>query len=294
MLEVSAHPLELHKSGQNIRTMKSDVSEFLASTKPSLIKLLSTQMEEERGGASRAHLGIGQNYAGKIGAVLVVLVSVGVVALGGYIGYRALQKPPLQQENVLIPQALFQVGSSETTQLASTNTGTLSPKLISAAGSFDQGATMKRLIILKEDNGTVRSITASEFLTAADIQAPAIVSKTFSAPIMPVFYKSANGTRLALIAPTSDPDRVRAELLKNEPSLAFDWSTIFLNQKPVISITALYEDRIYRNISYRRVIFDPSHDNGIVYGIFPAKNYFIITTSDETFKIIINRLYESS
>ena len=54
-----------------------------------------------------------------------------------------------------------------------------------------------------------------------------------------------------------------------------------------------FEDRIYRNISYR---FAAAGINGdqFLYGAFPAKNYIVITSSEETFRLIIDRLYEAS
>jgi len=82
-------------------------------------------------------------------------------------------------------------------------------------------------------------------------------------------------------------------LLRDEHNLAFNWSAMFLNQKPEIKIIP-YEDRIYRNISYRAAPFDRVNDIQLVYGVFPAKDYLIFASSEETFRAIINRLYEAS
>lgn len=272
--------------------MKSDVSEFLKETKPSLIKLLSTQVEAERGKSSLV-LGEERNYTGKIGATLFVLVSLGVLAVGGYIAYRLLQKAPQTSVNVLIPQALFAVDTSETVQISSTDKGALTQKLNTLGNQFETGATMKRLIILIEEGRNLRAINAGEFLRAANIETSPFVTTTFTTPIMPVYLKTGMSPLLALVAKTNDPDRVREEFLKNEHNLAFDWSAIFLNEKPPISITIPYKDKIYRNITYRSLVLDTLNGKGIFYAVYPAKSYFIITTTEEALKTIINRMYES-
>ena len=293
MLEEALTPQPPPRNPTNIRTMKSDVSQFLKDTKPSLIKLLSTQIEEERG-AIRPRVSENKNIAGSIGLILIALVALGVLGAGGYFGYQYIKPAPPVQTNVLVPQALFAVDISETIQVDSVSAGTLTGKLQSVANSLAAGAGLKRLVILKADgSGTSRSISAEDFLKAAEINATALVSKTFTTPIMPVFYKASSGTRMGLIVGTDDPERVRAEFLSREPSIAFDWAAIYLNQKPQLAISTPYQDKIYRNISYRSVTFDVAGDNGIVYSIYPAKKYFIITSSEEMFKVIINRLYES-
>ena len=285
---------EIQKLGTNVRTMKSDVSEFLASTKPSLIKILSNQIEEERAGRG-VKPSLGAHYAGKIGAALVVLVSIGVLAAGGYVAFRLFKKAPEQTANVLIPQPFFRTELSETIELGELRDGNPAERLSQSARIEETGDLMKRLIILTEndDGKSMRVVSAEEFFEAVDVRGTPAFAKTLSGPVMPLSHKSAAGMRFAMLLLTNDANRARAELLRNEHNLAFNWSAIFLDQKPEIKILP-YEDRIYRNISYRIAPFDPVNDLQLAYGVFSAKDYLIFASSEETFRAVINRLYEAS
>ena len=285
---------EIQKLGTNVRTMKSDVSEFLASTKPSLIKILSNQIEEERAGRG-VKPSLGAHYAGKIGAALVILASIGVLAAGGYVAFRLFKKAPEQTANVLIPQPFFRTELSETMDLSELRGGSPGEKLSRSARIKETGDLMKRLIILTENDGgePLRAVNAEEFFEAVDIRGTPAFLKTLSGPVMPLSHKSAGRTRFAVLLLTNDANRARAELLRDEHNLAFEWPVIFLDQKPEIKILP-YEDRIYRNISYRIAPFDPVNDLQLAYGVFSAKDYLIFASSEETFRAIINRLYEAS
>ncbi|MBI2097095.1 MAG: hypothetical protein HYT40_03035 [Candidatus Sungbacteria bacterium] len=285
--------LNIKQSEPSIRTMKSDVSEFLANTKPSLIKMLSTQIEEERMNRPTRR-NFASDYAGKIGAAIAVLVAIGVLAAGGYAAFRFFQKTPSQRGNVLVPQPFFRTELSDTVAIPEIRNGALEPILKERAAITDPGAVMKRLIAMTENaDGTVRAISANEFLVTAGISASTVLTKTFYGPAMPLYFKSNRGVRFAVLLQTSDADRARSELLHDETNLAFKWSVIFLNQTPEIKILP-YEDRIYRNINYRIIPLEPVNDLQLVYGIFPAKNYLIVAASEETFQVIVNRLFEAS
>src|SRR3989344_2356260 len=276
----------------NIRTMKSDVSEYLRATKPSLIKMLTSQIEGEKVGSVRVRESA-RDYAGFIGAILIVLISIGVLGAGGYFIYKMFNKVPVQQANIVIPQPLFVIDGSETVSAGLPNNGDLISLLNKSAPSNASPGSLRRLVFLTElGDGSVRSLRPDEFLKGAGVRASQIFLAALTGPVMPVYAVTSQGARLALVMPTNDPDRARSELLNRGSFILFNWQSLFLDRKPELKVVP-FEDRIYRNISYR---FAAAGINGdqFLYGAFPAKNYIVITSSEETFRLIIDRLYEAS
>jgi len=276
----------------NVRTMKSDVSEYLRATKPSLIKMLTSQIENDKTERVRPRE-TARNYTGLVGAILIVLISIGVLGVGGYFIYKMFNKVPVQQANIVIPQPLFAVDGSETVSARLPNGGDLISVLNKHIPSNVSMGSLRRLVILTElGDGSVRSLRPDEFLKGAGVRASQIFLAALTGPVMPVYAATSQGARLALVMPTNDPDRARSELLNSESSILFNWQSLFLDRKPELKVVP-FEDRIYRNISYR---FAAAGINGdqFLYGAFPAKNYIVITSSEETFRLIIDRLYEAS
>lgn len=284
----SQNPTEPEKKEPNIRTMKSDVSEFLASTKPSLIQMLTSQVEAER--APQEEYPKTASFMKTLG-LLGILLALGA---GGYLGYRYFQPSEPGEAGTLIPQPFFSVDKSVTIEYRGP-AANLAGKIAENSRLAERQGTLKRLVVLgtSGDKSKAFQLNTEDFLKAAAIEMPPGISAALSNPTMPVYYWGKSGSRLALIIKTSDPERALEALLRGESGLAGQWANLFLGEMPTVRIVP-FEDRVYKNINYRILPLDAERDLQIVYGIFAAKNYLIITTSEEAFKIILNRLFQAS
>lgn len=272
----------------NIRTMKSDVSEFLKETKPSLIQLLTTQVDSSE--LPRRERPIKTAPAIYAIYALSVLAAIGAIGLGGYFGYRYFSKPAKDQATVVIPPPYFSV---EKTISAPVNAQTsASSQIRKAVLNLDTKYLLTRMVLLTGEEGAARSITPQEFIQSSGIAMPFSIISSFTGAPMLLYYRTANGPRFAVVMKTNDPNRVLEQLLRVEDGLVQNWSPLFLNDTPPNSLVSS-EDRTYRNISYRIIPLDPVRDIQLLYAIYPAKNYLIMSVSEEGFRLIINRLYES-
>ncbi|MBI2054675.1 MAG: hypothetical protein HYT39_01095 [Candidatus Sungbacteria bacterium] len=277
---------ESEKREPNIRTMKSDISEFLASTKPSLVQILTTQVEAER--AAEEENPKARQTARIFAAVGIILI----VGTLGYIGYRYFRPSSSEEAGTLIPQPFFSVDKSITVEY---KTGkSLMPSILDNAKVVEGRGTVKRLVVLETSaDKKVSQLNTGSFLKAMGIEMPSGIYPALADTLMPLYYRGEFGTRLALVIKTYDPARAFDQLLRNEPELANWWSAIFLGENIPTRIVP-FEDRVYKNISYRILALDATRDLQIVYAVFPAKNYLIITSSEEAFRVIINRLFQAS
>ena len=275
-----------HK-GPNIRTMKSDISEFLASTKPSLVQILTTQVEAERAAEDE---GPKVRQTARIFAAVGIILIVGTL---GYLGYRYFLPSSSEEAGTLIPQPFFSVDKSVTVEY---KTGrSLMPSILDNAKVVESRGVIKRLVALgvSSDNQKVSQLATEAFLKAAGIEMPSGIYPALADTLMPLYYRGEFGTRLALVIKTNDPARAFDQLFRNEPELANWWSALFLGENVAPRIIP-FEDRVYKNISYRILALDTARDLQMVYAIFPAKNYLIITSSEEPLRVIINRLFQAS
>lgn len=266
--------------------MKSDISEFLKDTKPSLIQMLATQVEEERSGVQREkRMDVPWLKAASAFIFFLMLLA------GGYAGYQYVVKAPPEDANVIIPQPFFTVEKTTALQYIPRELENLRSAIKKEKGGEKRGS-LKRLVVLIEEMGVIRHITPSEFVSTTGIRIPELLLPTLTA-VMPVYYEGANGVRLAVIFKSSDPKRFLDIFFRTESGLITGWDPLFLDITPPTRIIG-FEDRLYRNIGYRILPLDPELDLSITYGLYPAKNYLILTSSEEAFKVIVDRLFEAS
>lgn len=266
--------------------MKSDISEFLKETKPSLIQMLATQVEAERSGVMpEKRKDLPWLKAAGFSLFFLLLVA------GGYAGYQYVLKNPPEEANVIIPQPFFTVEKTAALQYTPRELENLRSAMKKEAGGERLGS-LKRLVVLIEEAGTIRHITPAEFTGATGLKIPELLLPTLTA-VMPVYYEGANGIRSAILFKSSDPKRFLDIFFRTESGLITGWAPLFLNTTPPTRIIG-FEDRLYRNIGYRILPLDPELDLSLTYGLYPAKNYLILTSSEAAFKAIIDRLFEAS
>lgn len=266
--------------------MKSDISEFLKDTKPSLVQMLATQVEAERAGIV-PHKAAGLPWGRITGGLFFFLILAGA----GFAGYRYLVHAPEEEANVIIPQPFFTVEKTTALQYVPRELENLRNALRREPGGERLGS-LKRLVVLIEETGTIRHITPQEFIQTTEIKIPELLIPALSA-VMPVYYEGKNGVRLAIVFKSNDPKRFLDIFFRTEANLVTGWSPLFLDLTPPTRIIG-FEDRLYRNIGYRILPLDSASDLSITYGLYPAKNYLILTSSEEAFKTIVDRLFEAS
>lgn len=276
------------KPKPSIRTMKSDISEFLKDTKPSLIQMLATQVEAERSGLAQEKPSFTVPWL----KIAVGLTLAGILLIGGYAGYQYLGKAPPQEANVIIPQPFFTVEKTTALQYASRDLENLRGAIKKERGGERLGSLKRLVILIEEEAGAIRHITPAEFSTATGLKIPELLLPTLT-QVMPVYYESPNGVRLAIVFKSSDPKRFLDIFFRTESNLITGWVPLFLDITPPTRIIG-FEDRLYRNIGYRILPLDPQLDLAITYGLYPAKNFLILTSSEAAFKEIVDRLFEAS
>lgn len=264
-----------------IRTMRSDISEFLKTTKPSLVSLLARQAQwEEYHPAPAYHpwrwIILGVVLALLIGGVGLWYLRPGSVASPA-VTPSATPPPFFFAENTTETV----IADSRTALFAALNTSANDP-----AGSF-------RRFILRTKNGDRREILGIERLMAlAGGHLPPAFTETATGPPQFFRYRSAAGSQFGLIVESWSPPRALEALIVSEPTLALNLSFLFTGAPPPTSF-APYQDIAYKNISFRFLKLDPNADRGVGYLLFPARRLMVMATSEEALRAVIDRLFET-
>lgn len=269
--------------------MRSDVAEYLKETKPSLIQLITN--EEPLAVAEREL----EPKRPKNFAWLWLTVGAAVVLLGtGYGAYILTRTTPIKEAELKIPQPLISVEESSVVNVTSGDQETPYEKTIARGNASEHEGDVTRIVaVIGSDMENPRVLTAVEFLRASEISLPPGTADLLAGSYMPFIYKTGFGNRSGLILKIKDQDRVFQALLGSESAMHEDWATMFPARTPPTRIIP-FEDREYRNISYRVLALAPEQDLVLIYGFFPAKNYLIVATSEEAFRLIVNRLFLAS
>ncbi|MBI3627422.1 MAG: hypothetical protein HY220_01545 [Candidatus Sungbacteria bacterium] len=290
--EAGENPAEKLKDvTPGIRTMKSDISQFLKETKPSLVQMLSSQVESERHPKKRTNL----NWGRWIGIGLISLIMAGILVLAGYLIYQKIIAATGHEASAPVSLPFFSIDRTSEISVTSDFNFNLISKIQDAALGDAPPGFLTRLVLIDQRNGSpMGSLSGVDFFKLVHINAPFGFLSALDGPIMPILFRSVTGkSQLGLIIKTTDASRALQALFSAEGHLAADWSGLFVSGQPPTSILP-FQDRTYRNINYRILPLDAGGDIQLIYGLFPAKNYIIITTSEESFEIIISRLYQAS
>lgn len=263
--------------------MRSDISEFLKTTKPSLVSILARQVQEgEYRPPSPNRLWL-----------WLSLAAVVAVAAGGGFWYlrltRGAPEPAPAARATPAPFVFFEATSD--TAIAPTRQAIRAA--FAASGQSGAPGSFQRIIVrLKTDAGGDAIPDIARLLALVDSRAPTALAESIIGPPQLFRYQASAGAEFGLMAEARNPARAFESLLAAEPSLARDFDFLFAGNPPPPAL-APYQDLIYRNISFRYLNLDPNRDRGLGYLLFPARRLIVMATSEATVRTVIDRLFET-
>lgn len=271
-----------------IRTMKSDLDRLFQTTPPSIAQMI-IKPGSINPLVKKAHKNAAIYVV--LGIMLVLLI---IVAAGAYYFSDILFPAPQPVERIkaATPAPLFATESSRTIEVPPSNRQQFIKLMADAMKEFERNGTMKHVLIKLSDAAGEHFITPSDFFNFYQITPPATLIKRLGTNLMIVVYTAASGTRIGLAVKTNDINRTLRNMLDWEPSMLNDIKPLFFGAQ-IVPISTTFEDRSYHNIDWRYLKLSPDTDIGIGYGVFPAKNVLIITTSKESAETIIDRLFNT-
>lgn len=271
-----------------IRTMKSDLDRLFKTTPPSISQMI-TRPGSVNASAKKARQNTGVYVI--IGVILILLI---IVGSGVYYFWDTIFPPPKPIEFIKAtpPAPFFATESSRTIEIPPTNRQQFIKLMADSMKEFERNGTMKHVLVKLIDATGERFISPSDFFNFYQITPPANLVQRLGAHVMVVVYTAASGTRMGLAMKTNDVNRTLRDMLDWESGMLNDIKPLFFGvQLAPISLT--FEDRSYHNIDWRYLKLSSETDIGIGYGVFPAKNLLLITTSKEFTETIIDRLFNA-
>lgn len=272
-----------------IRTMKSDMAEFLSRTKPSLISILARQVKKDEAR---------QGYSAETKPGLWLwLAAAGVVILGLsilliFFNPFIKEPPPQPPGHLPAPAPAFFFENSEEITI-SREPAKFINSLENIGTRAEATGTFRRIVFrISAGDKTNPVLSSSQFFELIGANPPQKLLETAVKSPQFFTYQQNSGLHFGVILETGDPDRSLGALRAWEASLQSELDALFFGRPPRASLEP-FKDLIYRNTDYRFLKRDPAADIGIGYLYFPAKRLIIISTSEETLKLAINRLFES-
>jgi len=276
-----------------IRTMKTDAEELIKTTKPSLIQTLGREQRPftPTVGAAR-----------KLPIRLIAVIIVIVLALGGGAlllmrGVSLVSTPAKNQTGAVLtraapPPAYFATETSRTISVKKKDRGEFLRLMNDAWHEKEREGTVKRILIKVQDGPNERFATLTDFFELWRIAPPQELLDLADRNLMVFMYAGAGGNRLGLAVRARDTERMFAAMLRWEPSLLAQITSLFFDER-ADTIVVPFEDRTYRNIDWRYLKLSQNKDLGIGYAVFPAGNMFLFTTSKESMETSVNRLFDA-
>ncbi|MFY9462387.1 MAG: hypothetical protein WAP51_04260 [Candidatus Sungiibacteriota bacterium] len=278
------------KPEPKIRTMKSDVAEFMKETKPSLIQILTKQVEYQPTTVSE------EKAPFPIRTILISIAGLAVIGTAGWFGYSYFtsQQPetpvtPGVTEETIPNSPIFVEKTQTATSLR--NALQLQQIIFGAALNLERQQSLKRLVInIKANDGSTHLLTVKDFFDVLNIAPPRQIPDSLADTLFLYVYYGASGPRAVFAAPSRNTGRTFAGMLGWENSMQRDLDIMFLGET-VNQIIAPFLDKTFKNIDYRILAVKPGTELG--YFIFSAKNLLVISTSDEALQVVISRLFEA-
>lgn len=275
-----------------IRTMQSDITEYVKREKPSLIQILTKQAEckpeEPADNERKRSLTIPPMVLA--GTVVLVLMSIAGFGMYWYFSQPATEPSSPETQSLAVPQPLITVEKTETHVIAESAAG-LRQILNTTSQNREQLGSLMRLVLEKKNNAGVLSLfTTEEIFNILGVLPPAQITDSLTDKPFIAVYFSNEGPRTIFAAESRGLDRTFTGMLNWESAIQRDWETFFLG-KPFTPRIAPFMDKTFSNLDYRFMEFEPGF--GIGYFVFPPKNILVIATSEETIHTAISRLLEA-
>lgn len=271
-----------------IRTMKSDLDRLFQTTPPSIAQMI-TMPGSINPAVKKVHRNAGVYVVLGVMLVLLMIASAGIYYFSDTL-FPA--PPPVERIKATPPTPLFATESSRTIEIPPANRQQFIKLMADTMKEFERNETMKHVLVKLSDVTGEHFITPSDFFNFYHITPPATLIKRLGANLMVIVYTAASGTRMGLAVKTNDANRALRDMLDWEPGMLNDIKPLFFGV-PLAPVSTTFEDRSYHNIDWRYLKLSSDTDIGIGYGVFPAKNVLIITTSKEFTETIIDRLFNT-
>lgn len=278
---------------QKIRTMKSDAEDLIRQGKESLVSIMTKQISAAPEATGEAKNTFKTFFSTHKRWFLIGIV--GVVIIGTTFFF--LQQPRKEMEKAqivqeVIPPAFISMEKSRNLILKQKSFNEFDQNFSPIKNEPEREGIIKRIVFLVKDGEKERLGTIREFLGAASINLPETVFTNTTQPFNFFLYYQKAGIRRGLILTIENEVRAFRALLDQETTMRSAWSGFFEASDPKGTLAA-FEDITYRNIDIRRLQLSDTNDLGLYYAIFKPKKYLLITTSLESMKTIINRVFDS-
>ena len=288
---------KISKPANNIRTFRDDIENTIKANKTSVVDIAVAENEKRNRGFNQTI----EKESSKnkifiiIGIVVAVILGIGAV-VAGYL---------LSQQNkpVETPIAVsFQINVNNKKEIAFNNISADSARAVIGneikKGSIPLDNILGLYFTRTGDDGVKNLLDISAFLNSIGSTAPAALVRVLE-PNFTFGIHAYDGNNPFLILKTSFYQGAYAGLLSWEENIVNDMNGWFINFNPSSEIVAGNSDQILKQ-GYQfadeviknkdvRVLRDSSGKIVLLYSIIDQQT-IIITTSENTFKEIVNRL----
>lgn len=280
-------PENTPKKEPGIRTMKTDIAEYLKETKPSLLSILTQEMKPDGLAQEPGYkLKTKTRWLPLFGALAAIFLLVG----GGYWVVTRFGGGG-SSESIAPLKPIF--ASEKTKTILARDADDVARNLQLLGGELERDGLVTKLDMRMREGENAASLTPEMFLRAIGANPPAEFYANHALAFHPFLYSDRGVPRFAVLLVSRNGARSLQQMLSWEPTIQRDLEPLFLGRLPE-SAVGIFTDKRYRNINYRFLSLSRSEDFGIGYFLFDVKNYFVITTSEKAIEAILSRLFEAN
>lgn len=276
------------KKDPGIRTMRTDIAEYLKETKPSLLSILTKEMKSEELVLEPGYkLKMKSRRLPLFGALVVLILLAG----GGYWTVSRFGSKGGGGEIIAPPKPVF--ASEKTKTVLARDSSDLMRNLQLLGDELERDGVITKIDMRFREGANVVLFSPETFLRAIGAKPPAEFYTNHTPVFHPFLYSDRGVPRFGALFVSRNGARSLQEMLSWEPAIQRDLEPLFLGRLPESAI-GVFTDKRYRNINYRFLSLSRSEDFGIGYFLFGIKNYLVITTSEHAIEAVISRLFEAN
>lgn len=282
------------KPAPKIRTMESDIQALFKEGKESLVSAVAKEEAAKKFRVAKQT----EPVRDKRG-FWFFLLGMGVVAIaagGFYFGFFYQRRPttPTPIEQTVIPRPFFSMEKSRNIIVPSFSFLNFPQDLKIIENDKERDGIIKRIVLLiKNEDNRERLARADEFFLAANLTPTKTLLENLTLDFnFFLSYQNGGHIRRGVVLPVVNDLRAWRAMFDAERALRGSWDALFDPTDPKGTLAA-FEDITYRNIDIRRLQLSAKDDIGFYYAIFKPKKYLIITTSYESMKTALDRIFDS-
>lgn len=269
-----------------LRTMESDLSEFLKSTKPTLLSIAS----RKDGGASHATKERSRNILFSVAAIaLIVVIAILITVM---VWGRRIPEIVAPIPRPIPPPTAFLFFENIQDFTVGTSTAELQAIFpATAQWSRPENSFTRITIGVRRENATPAAMEFRQFFDALGVNPPSELLPAVDPLPQWFLYHQTSGPRFGMAFTVQNELSARRVLDLWEPTLERDASVLLMGAVATSTATP-WQSFTFRNIEYRWRALDPERDIGIGTLYFAAKNRIIIATSEASLRAVITRLLD--